>query len=85
MPVLRLGEHVHRNFLRVRDAIVQSGISNALVVVAGVQGLFARLHVLKENERPRSEVEPVKIGRQRPVRAVQHGKTLTSATIGGDE
>ena len=38
-PVLRLGENVRRNYVRVRDGIVQSGISNALVVVAGVDNI----------------------------------------------
>ena len=55
------------------------------MIVMDAQGRLARVHVLDENERPRSEVQPVKIGRQHPVRAVQHGKTLTSATIGGDD
>lgn len=49
------------------------------MIVTEAQGLTAVCPVLRENERPRAEVQPVQIGRQRPVRAVQHGETLTSA------
>ena len=52
--------------------------------VAGAQGLETHVVAQDLGERPRAEVQPVPSGRQHPVRAVQHGKTLTSATKGRD-
>jgi hypothetical protein len=57
---------------------------NDTMDVAGAQGLeIAGVDVRRDGERPRAEVQPIQIGRQRPVRAVQHGETLTSAFNGG--
>jgi hypothetical protein len=44
--------------------------------VTDVQGLIADVGARLELERPRTEVQPIQIGR---VRTVQHGMTLTSA------
>ncbi len=49
--------------------------------VTGAQGLIAIVDARVCGERPRPEIQPVGKcqGRQRQVRAVQHGETLTSA------
>lgn len=44
-----------------------------------LKGRITVVRVRLENERPRAEIQPEKIGRERPVRAVQHGNTLRSA------
>ena len=36
VPILRLGENVRRNYYQIRDGIMQTGISNALLVVSDV-------------------------------------------------
>jgi hypothetical protein len=51
--------------------------------VTDAQGLIAMIRARTEDERPRPEIQPVGKRRQRQVRAVQHGKTLASASIGG--
>jgi len=44
--------------------------------MADVEPSVAVGFALVQDVRPRTEVQPVEIGRQRPVRAVQHGKAL---------
>ncbi len=64
-----------------QDSVAQGDIED----VAGAQGLGAVVAVRDERKRPRTEaeVQPVQMGRQRPVGSVQHGETLTAATLGG--
>jgi hypothetical protein len=63
---------------------VHSVVHDVTMGVAGAQGLeIAGVDVRRKGERPRAEVQPVQIGRQRPVRAVQHGETLTPTFNGG--
>lgn len=61
----------------------------AETVESDALGLLRHVHVdsaHRDGERPRAEVRSVKIGRQRPVRAVQHGDTLSrSALVGRPE
>jgi hypothetical protein len=56
-----------------------------VIDMGGAQGQATDVDARVLVELPRAEVQPVGIGRQRPVRAVQHGKTLTSAGMGGLE
>jgi len=53
--------------------------------VTNAQGLTAKVGARLSGERPRAEVQPIQIGRERPVIAVQHGETLTSADNWRDE
>jgi hypothetical protein len=53
-----------------------------VIDMGGAQGQATDVGARVLVELPRAEVQPVGIGRQRPVRAVQHGKTLASANIG---
>src|SRR5437763_4579077 len=54
-----------------------------VIDMGGAQGQATDVGARVTVELPRAEVQPVGIGRQRPVRAVQHGKTLTSARLAG--
>jgi len=56
-----------------------------VIDLGGAQGQATDVGARVLVELPRAEVQPVVIGRERPVRAVQHGKTLTSARMGGLE
>jgi len=58
---------------------------DVMMEMTDAQGLIAMIDARVKSERPRPEIQPVGKSRQRQVRAVQHGKTLTSAWKAGSQ